>query len=72
MLSISNIFAGIYRIILNNTIGKIAILDNISEVESPAPLAYIVDAIKDFIPDRVKYVIGNAWRILNFRTHEPL
>ncbi len=51
--------------------GKIAILDNVSEVETPATIAYIVGAVKDFIPDGVKYGIGNARRLFNFRTSEP-
>ncbi|MEG4941503.1 class I SAM-dependent methyltransferase [Microcoleus sp. F4-D5] len=50
-----------------NPHGKIVFLDNISEVETPATIGYILGAARDFIPDCSKYGFRNASRLLRFR-----
>ena len=50
-----------------NPHGKIVFLDNISEVETPATIGYILGAVRDFIPDCSTYGFRNALRLLKFR-----
>ncbi|MEG4346489.1 class I SAM-dependent methyltransferase [Microcoleus sp. A003_D6] len=50
-----------------NPHGKVVFLDNVSEVETPATIGYIVGATKDFVPDCSKYGFRNASRLLKFR-----
>jgi ubiquinone/menaquinone biosynthesis C-methylase UbiE len=50
-----------------NPHGKIVFLDNISEVETPATIGYILGAARDFIPDCSTYGFRNALRLLKFR-----
>ncbi len=52
---------------LLNSHGKIVFLDNISEVETPATISYILGAARDFIPDCSTYGFRNASRLLKFR-----
>lgn len=56
---------------LLNPQGKVVLLDNVSEVETPATIAYLIGAIKDFIPDWSKYGFRNALRLFKFRTSPP-
>ena len=53
--------------ILLNPHGKVVFLDNVSEVETPATLGYIIGAARDFMPDCSKYGFRNASRLLKFR-----
>lgn len=48
--------------------GKIVLLDNVSEVETPATIVYIWGAMRDFFPDWMKYGLRIAWRLFKFRT----
>ena len=50
-----------------NPHGKIVFIDNISEVETPATIGYILGAARDFIPDCSTYGFRNALRLLKFR-----
>ncbi|MEG4058465.1 MULTISPECIES: class I SAM-dependent methyltransferase [unclassified Microcoleus] len=50
-----------------NPHGKIVLLDNISEVETPATLGYILGAARDFRPDCSIYGFRSALRLLKFR-----
>ena len=50
-----------------NPHGKIVFLDNISEVETPATIGYILGAVRDFIPDCSTYGFRKALRLLKFR-----
>jgi ubiquinone/menaquinone biosynthesis C-methylase UbiE len=50
-----------------NPHGKIVFLDNVSEVETPATIGYILGAVRDFIPDCSTYGFRNALRLLKFR-----
>ncbi|MEG5172519.1 class I SAM-dependent methyltransferase [Microcoleus sp. B3-D7] len=50
-----------------NPHGKIVFLDNISEVETPATLGYILGAARDFRPDCSIYGFRSALRLLKFR-----
>jgi ubiquinone/menaquinone biosynthesis C-methylase UbiE len=50
-----------------NPHGKIVFLDNISEVETPTTIGYILGAVRDFIPDCSTYGFRNALRLLKFR-----
>ena len=50
-----------------NPHGKIVFIDNISEVETPATIGYILGAARDFIPDCSTYGFRNALRVLKFR-----
>ncbi|MBE9121050.1 class I SAM-dependent methyltransferase [Tychonema sp. LEGE 07199] len=52
---------------LLNQQGKIVFLDNISEVERPATISYILGAVRDFRPDCSKYGFRKASRLLKFR-----
>ena len=52
---------------LLNHQGKVVFLDNVSEVETPATIGYIIGAARDFIPDCSKYGFRNASRLLKFR-----
>ncbi|WP_333123524.1 class I SAM-dependent methyltransferase [Microcoleus sp. Pol11C3] len=52
---------------LLNPHGKIVFLDNISEVETPATIGYILGAARDFRPDCSTYGFRNALRLLKFR-----
>ena len=52
---------------LLNPHGKIVFLDNISEVETPATIGYILGAARDFNPDCSTYGFRNALRLLRFR-----
>ncbi|MFB2920537.1 MULTISPECIES: class I SAM-dependent methyltransferase [Aerosakkonema] len=56
---------------LLNPAGKIVLRDNVSEVETPATIVYIVGAMQDFIPDCLKYGLGNATRLFELRTSKP-
>ena len=47
--------------------GKVVFLDNISEVETPTTIDYVVNAARDYIPDCSKYGFRNASRLLKFR-----
>jgi len=47
--------------------GKIVFLDNISEVETPATIGYILGAARDFLPDCSTYGFRTALRLLKFR-----
>ncbi len=50
-----------------NRHGKVVFLDNVSEVETPGTIGYIVRAARDYIPDCSKYGFRNASRLLKFR-----
>ena len=50
-----------------NPHGKIVFIDNISEVEKPATIGYILGAARDFRPDCSTYGFRNALRLLKFR-----
>ncbi|MEG3835761.1 MULTISPECIES: class I SAM-dependent methyltransferase [unclassified Microcoleus] len=50
-----------------NPHGKVVFLDNISEVETPATIGYILGAARDFNPDCSTYGFRNALRLLKFR-----
>ncbi|MEG3977644.1 methyltransferase domain-containing protein [Microcoleus sp. herbarium8] len=52
---------------LLNQQGKIVFLDNISGVERPATISYILGAVRDFRPDCSKYGFRKASRLLKFR-----
>ncbi|MBD1886408.1 class I SAM-dependent methyltransferase [Microcoleus vaginatus] len=52
---------------LLNPYGKIVFVDNISEVETPATIGYILGAARDFKPDCSTYGFRNALRLLRFR-----
>ncbi len=52
---------------LLNPHGKIVFLDNISEVETPATIGYIIAAARDFLPDCSTYGFRTASRLLRFR-----
>ncbi|MEG4069294.1 methyltransferase domain-containing protein [Microcoleus sp. Pol11C2] len=52
---------------LLNPHGKIVFLDNISEVERPATIGYILGAARDFMPDCSTYGFRTALRLLKFR-----
>lgn len=52
---------------LLNPHGKIVFVDNISEVETPATIGYILGAARDFRPDCSTYGFRNALRLLRFR-----
>lgn len=56
---------------LLNPAGKLVLLDNVSEVETPATIGYIVGAVRDFLPDCITYGLPNALRLFRFRTSEP-
>ena len=47
--------------------GKVVLLDNVSEVETPATIGHIIRAARDFMPDCSKYGFRNASRLLKFR-----
>jgi ubiquinone/menaquinone biosynthesis C-methylase UbiE len=51
--------------------GKIVVLDNVAEVETPATIVYIFSAIQDFFPDWMKYGLATAYRLFKFRTSKP-
>lgn len=48
--------------------GKIVIVDNVSEVETPAAHGYIIGAILEFIPQCFRFGIRNAVRIFRHST----
>lgn len=52
---------------LLNRHGKVVFLDNVSEVETPGTIGYVVGAARDYIPDCSKYGFRNASRLLKFR-----
>lgn len=52
---------------LLNRQGKVVFLDNVSEVETPGTIGYIIAALRDFRPDCAKYGFRNASRLLKFR-----
>lgn len=56
---------------LLNPGGKVVLLDNVSEVETPATIVYIWGAMQDFFPDWRKYGLGTAWRLFRFRISKP-
>lgn len=51
--------------------GKVVLLDNVSEVETPSTIVYISSAVQDFLPDWIKYGLRKAWRLFKFRTSKP-
>lgn len=53
---------------LLNEDGKIVILDNVSEVETPPTYVYILGAIQEFIPHSFKFGLTNAVRIFKHNT----
>lgn len=53
---------------LLNEDGKIVILDNVSEVETPPTYVYILGAIQQFLPHCFKFGIKNAIRIFKHQT----
>ncbi len=55
---------------LLNPRGKLVLLDNVSEVETPATIGYIVGAVRDILPDCITYGLPNALRLFKFRTSE--
>ena len=48
--------------------GKIVILDNVSEVETPPTYVYILGAILEFLPHCFKFGMKNAYRIFKHQT----
>jgi len=56
---------------LLNDGGKIVILDNVSEVETPAAYVYILGAILEFLPHCFKFGVKNAIRIFKHNTSRP-
>lgn len=52
---------------LLNPHGKVVFVDNISEVETPTVISYLLGAGKDFIPDCYQYGFRNASRLFKFR-----
>ncbi|AVS02198.1 TPA: methyltransferase domain-containing protein [Staphylococcus aureus] len=53
---------------LLNEEGRIVILDNVSEVETPPTYVYKLGAIQEFLPHCFKFGIKNAIRIYNHNT----
>ncbi|MGL5058840.1 MAG: class I SAM-dependent methyltransferase [Microcoleus sp.] len=53
---------------LLNPHGKVVFLDNVSEVETPNPIAYVAGASREFAADCAKYGFRNASRLFKFRT----
>ena len=53
---------------LLNPQGKIVLRDNVSEVETPATIGYLIGAVRDFLPNCRQYGFGNAKRLFRFRT----
>jgi len=51
--------------------GKIVLLDNVSEVETPDKIVYIIGAIKDFFLDWFTYGFATAYRLFKFRISKP-
>ena len=56
---------------LLNDGGKIVILDNVSEKETPATYVYILGAIFEFIPHLRKFGLKNAIRIFKHNISKP-
>ncbi|TVX93774.1 class I SAM-dependent methyltransferase [Paenibacillus agilis] len=56
---------------LLNDDGKIVILDNVSEVETPATYVYVIGAMLEFIPHIRKFGLKNASRIFRHNTSKP-
>ncbi|WP_429310105.1 class I SAM-dependent methyltransferase [Paenibacillus mucilaginosus] len=56
---------------LLNDGGKIVILDNVSEKETPATYVYILGAIFEFIPHLRKFGLKNATRIFKHNISKP-
>lgn len=52
---------------LLNPHGKVVFFDNVSEVETPATIDYILAAVRDYMPDCSTYGFRNASRLLKFR-----
>ncbi|MEG3859527.1 class I SAM-dependent methyltransferase [Microcoleus sp. herbarium12] len=50
-----------------NRQGKVVLLDNVSEVETPATIGNIIGAVRDFRLDCAKYGFRNASKLLKFR-----
>lgn len=50
--------------------GKIVILDNVSEIETPKRYAYLVGAYFEFIPNVIKYGLKTAKRVFKHNTSE--
>ncbi|WP_432666863.1 class I SAM-dependent methyltransferase [Wukongibacter baidiensis] len=48
--------------------GKMVILDNVSEVETPARYVYVIGALLDFIPNCFKYNTDTAIRVFKHST----
>ncbi|GIP35344.1 class I SAM-dependent methyltransferase [Paenibacillus sp. J2TS4] len=53
---------------LLNSSGRIVILDNVSEIETPATYVYILGAILEFIPHCRKFGLKNAIRVFKHNT----
>lgn len=56
---------------LLNEGGKIVIVDNVSEKETPASYVYIAGAILEFIPHVRKFGLSDAIRIFKHNTSKP-
>jgi ubiquinone/menaquinone biosynthesis C-methylase UbiE len=56
---------------LLNPNGRIVIQDIVSKVETPATLGYLIGAIRDFVPDVLRYDHSVALRLFRFRTSLP-
>ena len=53
---------------LLNKGGKIVILDNVSEIETPATYGYILGALSEFVPNCFKYNINTSIRVFKHST----
>lgn len=53
---------------LLNEEGRIVILDNVSEVETPPTYVYVLGAIQDFLPHCLKFGMKNAIRVFKHNT----
>ncbi len=56
---------------LLNPSGKIVLRDNVSKVETPGTIVYIIGALQDFLPDCLKYDFFQAIRLFKFRISKP-
>lgn len=51
--------------------GKIVLQDNVSQVQTPGTIVYIIGALQDFFPDCLKYGFFNAIRLFKFCISKP-
>lgn len=56
---------------LLNPGGKIVLRDNVSKVQTPSTIVYIIGALQDFLPDCLKYDFFKAIRLFKFRISKP-